>query len=133
MIAVIFEVRPASGHEAEYFDRAASLRPSLAGIDGFISVERFRSLTDPGKVLSLSFWRDEDAVRAWRTHAGTPGCASGGPWRRLRGLPPAHRRGDPRLRPRASRRGARGQPPRPWGVTAKARMLQAGRIRRARK
>jgi heme-degrading monooxygenase HmoA len=67
MIAVIFEVRPASGHEAEYFDRAASLRPSLAGIDGFISVERFRSLTDPGKVLSLSFWRDEDAVRAWRT------------------------------------------------------------------
>lgn len=81
MIAVVFEVRPAPGREAEYLDRAASLRPSLVGIDGFISVERFRSLTDPGKVLSLSFWRDEEAVRAWRTtpeHRAAQGAGRGG-------------------------------------------------------
>ena len=66
MIAVIFEVRPAPGREAEYLALAASLRSRLEGIDGFLSVERFRSLTDPDKVLSLSFWRDERAVRAWR-------------------------------------------------------------------
>ena len=66
MIAVIFEVRPAEGRRQEYLDLAAALRPELERSDGFISVERFASLTDPGKVLSLSFWRDEDAVRRWR-------------------------------------------------------------------
>ena len=66
MIAVIFEVWPAEGKRAAYLDIAASLKPSLAEIDGFISVERFESLTEPGKLLSLSFWRDEDAVQAWR-------------------------------------------------------------------
>lgn len=66
MIAVIFEVRPAHGERDHYLDLAARLRPELETIDGFISVERFQSLTDPGKLLSLSFWRDEDAVRAWR-------------------------------------------------------------------
>ena len=66
MIAVIFEVRPAEGETQHYLDLAAALRPELETIDGFISVERFRSLTDPGKILSLSFWRDEEAVRAWR-------------------------------------------------------------------
>jgi heme-degrading monooxygenase HmoA len=66
MIAVIFEVWPADGRRDEYLDIAASLRPILAQIDGFISVERFESLTEPGKLLSLSFWRDEKAVQAWR-------------------------------------------------------------------
>lgn len=66
MIAVIFEVWPAEGRAGEYFDLAASLRGDLERIDGFISVERFESLTTKGKYLSLSFWRDEDAVRAWR-------------------------------------------------------------------
>ena len=66
MIAVIFEVWPAEGKRAAYLDIAASLKPSLAEIDGFISVERFESLAEPGKLLSLSFWRDEDAVQAWR-------------------------------------------------------------------
>jgi heme-degrading monooxygenase HmoA len=66
MIAVIFEVVPAPGREQEYLDLAARLRPELERIDGFISVERFASLTDEGKLLSLSFWRDEDAVRRWR-------------------------------------------------------------------
>ena len=66
MIAVIFEVWPAEGKRAAYLDIAASLKPRLAEIDGFISVERFESLTEPGKLLSLSFWRDEDAVQAWR-------------------------------------------------------------------
>lgn len=69
MIAVIFEVEPKDGHAQRYFDIAAQLKPMLEATDGFLSVERFESLTRPGKFLSLSFWRDEDAVRAWRTHA----------------------------------------------------------------
>ncbi len=66
MIAVIFEVWPAPGRASEYFDIATQLKPELEKIDGFISVERFESLTEKGKFLSLSFWRDEEAVRAWR-------------------------------------------------------------------
>ena len=67
MMAVMFEVWPAEGHAPEYFDLAAALKPELEAIDGFISVERFQSLSNPGKILSLSFWRDEDAIKAWRT------------------------------------------------------------------
>jgi len=70
MIAVIFEVVPAEGRSGDYLDHAARLKAALERIDGFISVERFQSLTDPDKLLSLSFWRDETAVSAWRTHAG---------------------------------------------------------------
>ena len=66
MIAVIFEVLPAPGRRQEYVDAAAGLRATLEAMDGFISVERFESLSQPGKLLSLSFWRDEAAVRAWR-------------------------------------------------------------------
>jgi heme-degrading monooxygenase HmoA len=66
MIAVIFEVWPAEGRKDEYLAIAAKLRSELERMDGFISVERFRSLTDESKLLSLSFWRDEDAVRGWR-------------------------------------------------------------------
>ena len=66
MIAVIFEVIPADGQRGQYLDIAASLRPELDAIDGFLSIERFESLTHPGKILSLSFWRDEEAVAAWR-------------------------------------------------------------------
>ena len=66
MIAVIFEVVPHAGHVDAYFELAAGLRKQLEAIDGFISVERFRSLTQPDKVLSLSFWRDEVAVSRWR-------------------------------------------------------------------
>ncbi|MCO4887766.1 Conserved hypothetical protein [Cupriavidus phytorum] len=66
MIAVIFEVEPAPGRQDTYLDIAAHLRPQLEAIDGFISVERFQSLTNPGKLLSLSFFRDEAAVIAWR-------------------------------------------------------------------
>ncbi|MGY6564449.1 MAG: antibiotic biosynthesis monooxygenase family protein [Halomonadaceae bacterium] len=66
MIAVIFEATPNPEHHETYFDIAASLRPLLDEIDGFISIERFESLTQPGKVLSLSFWRDEQAVAQWR-------------------------------------------------------------------
>ena len=68
MIAVIFEVWPASGRKDDYLAIAAKLKPELERMDGFISVERFQSLTDSGKLLSLSFWRDEDAVRNWRNH-----------------------------------------------------------------
>ena len=66
MIAVIFEVEPRPELRQHYLDMAAELRPLLEGIDGFVSIERFESLTTPGKVLSLSFWRDEQAVREWR-------------------------------------------------------------------
>lgn len=64
MIAVIFEVEPNDAQA--YFDLAAQLRPLLDDIDGFISIERFQSLSDPARVLSLSFWCDEAAVAAWR-------------------------------------------------------------------
>jgi heme-degrading monooxygenase HmoA len=66
MIAVIFEVWPKAGRKEEYLDIAAKLWPLLLEIDGFISIERFESLTEPGKILSLSFFRDEAAVKAWR-------------------------------------------------------------------
>jgi heme-degrading monooxygenase HmoA len=70
MIAVIFEVWPADGRRDAYLDHAARLRPELEKIEGFVSVERFQSLADPGKMLSLSFWRDEAAVARWRNHEG---------------------------------------------------------------
>ena len=66
MIAVIFEAWPASGQQERYLDLAAALRPRLDDIDGFLSIERFESLAEPGKLLSLSFWRDEAAVARWR-------------------------------------------------------------------
>lgn len=69
MIAVIFEVVPAEGQRNIYLDLAADLRKQLEVVDGFISIERFQSLSDPQKLLSLSFWRDEQAIAVWRrTH-----------------------------------------------------------------
>lgn len=70
MIAVIFEVLPAEGRRVDYLDHAARLSDELVAIDGFISIERFQSLADPDKILSLSIWRDEAAVAAWRNHFG---------------------------------------------------------------
>jgi heme-degrading monooxygenase HmoA len=70
VIAVIFEVVPAPGRKQEYLDLAANLRPALEKMDGFVSIERFESLTDKGKILSLSIWRDEDAVKRWRQFEG---------------------------------------------------------------
>ena len=66
MYAVIFEVEPEPERRQDYLEIAAQLRPELEQIDGFISVERFQSLTQEGKILSLSFWRDEAAVARWR-------------------------------------------------------------------
>jgi heme-degrading monooxygenase HmoA len=74
MMVVIFEVLPHDGQQQAYLDAAAALRPLLEKVDGFISVERFQSLTQPDKLLSLSFWRDEEAVARWRNieqHRGT--------------------------------------------------------------
>jgi heme-degrading monooxygenase HmoA len=68
MIVVVFQVTMRAGQEERYFDLAAELRPQLETVDGFLSVERFASLTTPGKYVSLSFWRDEEAVRRWRAH-----------------------------------------------------------------
>jgi heme-degrading monooxygenase HmoA len=69
MIAVIFEVWPTDGRKAEYLDIAAHLRSHLDTMDGFVSIERFQSLSDPDKILSLSFWRDEAAIENWRNLA----------------------------------------------------------------
>jgi heme-degrading monooxygenase HmoA len=66
VIAVVFEAWPADGQTDLYLTLAAALRPQLEAIDGFISIERYASLTEDGKLLSLSFWRDEAAVAAWR-------------------------------------------------------------------
>jgi len=81
MIAVIFEVQPADDRKEEYLDIAADMRPLLDKVEGFISVERFQSLTDPRKVLSLSFFEDEAAIRQWRTlteHRGAQAKGMGG-------------------------------------------------------
>lgn len=69
MIAVIFEVIPAAGRKQDYLDIAAAMKAMLESADGFISVERFQSLSDPDKLLSLSFWEDEAAVARWRARA----------------------------------------------------------------
>jgi heme-degrading monooxygenase HmoA len=66
MIAVLFEAKVRAGRKDAYLNAAAVLRPLLADIDGFISIERFESLAEPGKILSLSYWRDEEAVKQWR-------------------------------------------------------------------
>ncbi len=68
MYVVIFEVQPRPGREKDYLDVAQSLRAELEQIEGFISIERFASLYNEGKLLSLSFWRDEAAVQRWRAH-----------------------------------------------------------------
>ena len=78
MIAIIFEVFPAEGHKQEYLEIAAELKPLLEKIDGFISVERFQSLTDPNKLLSLSFFENEQAVQQWRTLAKHRSAQSAG-------------------------------------------------------
>lgn len=78
MIAVLFEVEPAAGCMEAYLEHAGRLKPLLAEIDGFISVERFQSLSTPGKLVSISFWRDEAAVRAWRGQAEHRAAQSAG-------------------------------------------------------
>ena len=81
MIAVIFEVEPADGRKGDYLDIAAEMRPMLEDVEGFVSVERFQSLTDPRKILSLSFFADEDAVARWRNlgaHRGAQTKGRGG-------------------------------------------------------
>jgi heme-degrading monooxygenase HmoA len=68
VFVVVFEVQPKPGREQEYLDLAASLRPEVEQIEGFISVERFQSLATPGKLVSISYWQDEAAVKRWREH-----------------------------------------------------------------
>jgi heme-degrading monooxygenase HmoA len=87
VIAVIFEVEPDPARMHEYLDAAALLRGQLEAVDGFLSVERFESLSQPGKLLSLSFWRDEEAVRAWRNsglHRQMQSAGRGGLFRHYR-------------------------------------------------
>jgi heme-degrading monooxygenase HmoA len=87
MFVVIFEVEPADGQSDTYFDRAAALKEELGKIDGFISVERFESVTNTGKYLSLSTWRDEKAIETWYRqfdHAGAQRDGRGGIFRDYR-------------------------------------------------
>ncbi len=87
MIAVIFEVWPAEGRSQEYLDLATALRPQLEKMDGFISIERFQSLTETGKILSLSFWRDDQAIAVWRgleSHRAAQARGRGGVFRDYR-------------------------------------------------
>ena len=78
LIAVIFEVTPANGRKEEYLDIASAMRPMVDEVEGFISVERFQSLTDPDKLLSLSFFEDEAAVERWRQLAAHRGAQAKG-------------------------------------------------------
>ena len=81
MIAVIFEVWPAPGRKDDYLRLAASLRDELDHADGFISIERFQGLTEPEKLLSLSVWRDDEAITAWRNnprHRASQAAGRGG-------------------------------------------------------
>lgn len=81
MIAVIFESAPAEGAGERYLELGAALRHKLQAVDGFISVERYQSLANPSRLLSLSFFRDEEAVRAWRNtpaHRATQALGRGG-------------------------------------------------------
>lgn len=78
MIAVIFEVEPHPGRRQQYLDIAASLRPQLDRIDGFISIERFQSLADKNRILSLSFFRDEEAITEWRNTQAHRGAQATG-------------------------------------------------------
>ena len=87
MIAVIFELTPAAGRKQEYLDLAAGLASELKTFDGFISIERFESITNPGNFVSLSFWRDEEAVRNWRNmeqHREAQAKGRGGIFQRYR-------------------------------------------------
>ncbi len=78
MIAVIFEVVPHEDKAQQYFDLAAGLREELQQVDGFISIERFHSLTTEGKYVSLSFWRDAAAVEAWFSNTNHQGAQAEG-------------------------------------------------------
>ena len=78
MIAIIFEVMPADGQKDAYLDIAATMRPMVEQVEGFISVERFQSLTNPDKLLSISFFEDEDAVHRWRKLAAHRNAQSKG-------------------------------------------------------
>ncbi|MCM5679708.1 antibiotic biosynthesis monooxygenase [Schlegelella sp. S2-27] len=87
MIAIIFEVWPQDGRREHYLNIAAKLRSELEQVDGFISVERYESLTEPGKLLSLSFFRDEAAVEQWRrleAHRAAQAAGRGGVFRDYR-------------------------------------------------
>jgi heme-degrading monooxygenase HmoA len=96
MIAVIFEFTPAEGRFPDYMQLVGELKDDLAKAEGFISLERFESITTKGKFISLQFWRDDESVRKWRNvqkHRAAQAKGRGN----FRLVPPAHRRGGARL------------------------------------
>ena len=98
MIAVIFEAQAREGQQDAYLSIAAALRPELDRFDGFISIERYQSLSDPGRILSLSWWRDEAAVAQWRRFEQHRAAQRAGRERDIPRLPSARCRGIARLR-----------------------------------
>ena len=110
MIAVIFEVWPKPGHKQQYLDLAAALRPLLERIDGFISIERFESLSKPGKLLSLSFFRDEAAIAGVAESRSSPLRPGQRTRRGVRRLSITDRRRDQGLRHVRARAGPVRQP-----------------------
>ncbi len=108
MIAVIFELQAADGQRDTYLALAAELKPLLAQIDGFISIERFQSLADPARLLSLSFWRDEAAVQQWRNLEQHRAGTGARPWRGAGAVPAAGGGGGAGLRAGETRPGAAG-------------------------
>ena len=114
MVSVIFEVWPHPEHRAGYLDWAAELKNELVKMEGFISIERFQSLTDPDKLLSLQFWRDDACLISCLAQSGSASRgAVSRPQDDVQGIPAADRRGDPRLWPQRAgcrRRPIRGAP-----------------------
>ena len=109
MIAVIFEVEPAEGMKDTYLEHAAGLRPLFEGIEGFISVERFQSLTTAGQAAVAVVLGERGGLGRLAPGPGAPGSAGQGPQRLFRGLPAACCGGDPRLRDGGAGGGPGGQ------------------------
>ncbi len=65
-IVVLFEVTPTKEGMEKYLELASMLKPMLSGFDGFISAERFQSLNNEGKLLSMNVWENEEAIEKWR-------------------------------------------------------------------
>jgi heme-degrading monooxygenase HmoA len=114
MIAVIFEFTPAQGRFPDYMALVGQLKPELDKAEGFISLERFESITTPGKFVSLQFWRDEESVAKWRNVQKHREAQKKGRGGILRLVPAAHRRRDPRLHDGRARSGACRQRRRAW-------------------
>ena len=65
-VVVLFEVTPTAEGKVRYLELAAQLKLLLSDAKGFIHSERFSSLNEEGKLLSLNVWENEESVKKWR-------------------------------------------------------------------